>query len=106
MSCAEGGGPAATNTAWGRGIKERQGFVKHFKPEALGKQARDTLEMECLPHRWRQAVRGSLVADCDEPSTHDPSRIHSSPIPLLARLGSGPYVKKNSGFQPSADGVT
>lgn len=46
-------------------VKECQGFMKHFQPEALGKPVRGVLEMkyQSLPHQCQRAGGCSLLAD-------------------------------------------
>lgn len=78
-------------------VKECQGFMKHFKPEALGKQMRDALEMKYVSLPLPSSESWEVLCHTDEPSI-----FHSFPIPLFARLGSYPYIKKNGGFQSTA----
>lgn len=74
-------------------VKECQGFMKHFKPEALGRQMRDALEMKHVSLPLPSSESWPVLSHTDEPSI-----FHSFPSPLFARLGSYPYVKKNGAF--------
>lgn len=81
-------------------VKKCQGFMKHFKPEALGKPVRHVLEIKCLslPRQCPRAGGCCLIADYKRTQHIQPQAIHSLLIPLFARPGPCPYVKKVATF--------
>lgn len=80
-------------------VQECQNFIKLFEPEVLGKQMRVALEMKYVSLPLLMSESWQVLSY---------SCLQTKPVNVTSvctKLGSCPCIKKNGGFQSTADWV-